>query len=556
MTQLLSVMAFVFSMVIFANQGQALTPPVFTGHSAVDFLAIQDAGRVKPFDTFAREQLELIYGKQTFAGKPATDIVMTWLLQPDEWQKKEIFEIRHDAVKKLLNLEAERKHFTLIEILNNERFSLAMQELISQRETKEKLNPYFQALQRIETQVFTFKEIASGKLLRFLPPRPGAEDPQHTWLGLADFPPEAINQFVKINQAFVEKLGAPAGAESPALSLAVSEFQEFAKSVNPELYPSAAKMTWEVHYNDFHPFKWSWILYLIAGLIGLLSWLLVKEKLFVYTWILTWTALVLQLYGWGLRVYISERAPVTNMYETVIWVGFGAILFAMIIEYVYRWKFILTAGALVAAFCLALSDAAPVVLDPSLHPLEPVLRNNFWLLVHVLTITISYSAFFLAFALGDMGLLYYLKGEPKDSERVKAISLSIYRSMQIGIGFLGPGIILGGIWADYSWGRFWGWDPKETWALIAFLGYLAILHARMAGLLKDFGTIASAVATFSLVIMAWYGVNFVLGAGLHSYGFGAGGVEYVSAFVAAHFLLIAYVSIVRRNWLKKNQSVS
>jgi ABC-type transport system involved in cytochrome c biogenesis permease subunit len=118
--------------------------------------------------------------------------------------------------------------------------------------------------------------------------------------------------------------------------------------------------------------------------------------------------------------------------------------------------------------------------------------------------------------------------------------------MQIGVALLGPGIILGGIWADYSWGRFWGWDPKETWALIAFLGFLAVLHGRFAGWIKDFGMVVCAIVTFSLVIMAWYGVNFVLGAGLHSYGFGAGGVEYVATFCAINLLLVIFVSMKRQ----------
>jgi ABC-type transport system involved in cytochrome c biogenesis permease subunit len=194
---------------------------------------------------------------------------------------------------------------------------------------------------------------------------------------------------------------------------------------------------------------------------------------------------------------------------------------------------------------------APLILDPSLQPLEPVLRNNFWLLVHVMTITISYAAFFLAFALGDIGLFFYIKDEAKYRDRLKAVTLAIYRAMQIGVSCLAPGIILGGIWADYSWGRFWGWDPKETWALIALLGYLAVLHGRIGGWIKDFGMVASAVITFSLVIMAWYGVNFVLGAGLHSYGFGAGGVEYVSVFVALHILFVIFVGVVRFGRLKK-----
>jgi cytochrome c-type biogenesis protein CcsB len=290
---------------------------------------------------------------------------------------------------------------------------------------------------------------------------------------------------------------------------------------------------------------------LLAAISLFLAWIMGKQVFYKPAWALVIIGFLLHNYGFALRIYLTERAPVSNMYETVVWVGYGTVLFGAIIEAIYRWRFILLAGSLVGAFCLILADMAPVVLDPTLQPLEPVLRNNFWLLVHVLTITISYAAFFLAFALGDIGLIYYLNDEKKHQQTIKAITLAIYRSIQIGVAFLAPGIILGGIWADYSWGRFWGWDPKETWALIALLGYLAVLHGRLSGWIKDFGMMCTGILTFSLVIMAWYGVNFVLGAGLHSYGFGAGGVEYVSIFVGLHILYVIFVTVIRNGKLKK-----
>ncbi len=132
------------------------------------------------------------------------------------------------------------------------------------------------------------------------------------------------------------------------------------------------------------------------------------------------------------------------------------------------------------------------------------------------------------------------------SPRIEALTIAIYRCMQVGVVLLAAGTILGGVWADYSWGRFWGWDPKETWALIALLGYLALLHARLSGWVKNVGMLVGSVASFILVIMAWYGVNFVLGAGLHSYGFGAGGVEYVSAFVLANLAFVGYAYAMNR----------
>jgi len=119
------------------------------------------------------------------------------------------------------------------------------------------------------------------------------------------------------------------------------------------------------------------------------------------------------------------------------------------------------------------------------------------------------------------------------------VSGFIYRAMQAGTLLLAAGTLLGGVWASYSWGRFWGWDPKETWALIALLTYLAILHGRFLGWIRDFGLAVGALLGGLTVLMAWYGVNFILGTGLHSYGFGSGGYAYVGGFVAFEVAVIA-----------------
>ncbi len=519
-------------------------------------LPVQDGGRIKPFDTFAREYLNLIYGKEKFENKPAVEIVLTWVLEPNLWLEKEIFELRNLQIKNDLKLPEQKRYFTHLELTKNSRFGMLMQELSSKRETQEKLDPYYQAIQRLEEQVGIFNQIASGQRLRLVPPKQG-----DTWLSLPELDPEQQAAFSEITKAFVMALTAqvsekkgedinPLAAES-ALENSVQKFETIARAANPDLYPSKAKIQLEIQYNNLHPFKWSWIFYILGSIAALLAWILARDRLYRVSWLLVILGFLFHLYGFALRVYLTERPPVSNMYETVIWVGFGAVLFSMIFEAIYKWRFILMAGSLAAAFCLAMGDMAPAVLDPSLQPLEPVLRSNYWLTIHVLTITISYAAFFLGFILADIGVFFYFKGEDQNKEKIKAIVLSIYRSIQVGTAFLAPGIILGGIWADYSWGRFWGWDPKETWALIALLGYIAVLHGRLVGWIKDFGLVVSGIVTFSLVIMAWYGVNFVLGAGLHSYGFGAGGVEYVASFVALHLLAVVYVSVVRFGRLKE-----
>ena len=162
----------------------------------------------------------------------------------------------------------------------------------------------------------------------------------------------------------------------------------------------------------------------------------------------------------------------------------------------------------------------------------------------MLTITISYAAFFLALGIANCTLWHYYQkasGHSGRDKRISQLNQLTYRALQFGVVFVAAGTILGGIWADYSWGRFWGWDPKEVWALIVLLAYTAVLHGRFAGWVKPFGFAVYSVLCFLTVLMAWYGVNFVLGVGLHSYGFSTGGMTSVMTFASVQLI---YVGIV------------
>jgi len=241
-------------------------------------------------------------------------------------------------------------------------------------------------------------------------------------------------------------------------------------------------------------------------------------------------ATVMMLAGFIARVVISGRAPVTNMYESILWVAFGTIALALLFELIYRSRYFLLAASPVAVVSLIIADAAPMKFPSGISPLVPVLQSNFWLTTHVLTITLSYAAFALALGVAHIALGKVLFAGKIPS---RGIYDYVYRCLQVGVLLLATGTVLGAVWANYSWGRFWDWDPKETWALVALLGYLFILHGRIAGKWGGFGLCVGAVLGFQSVIMAWYGVNYVLGAGLHSYGFGSGGLGWAVSFVAA-----------------------
>ena len=520
------------------------------------FLPVQDGGRLKPFDSFARETLELIYGRSEFKrsadgkAEPAYLIVMSFLLSPESWTEVPLFEINNLEIKKQLNVDVLQKHFKGAEIFKGEKFTNLMQRLADKRLTKEKLDPYFQAVQRLENQFYTFRELTAGRYIKVLP----NQDESLPWISIAALTEKNQALFISLSQKLAQYLGqmATSGDQSEA---AVKAAQEFDQSVDQFInqtrdsypsYSSNTRISAEVFYNSAHFFRWTYVLYLIAALILLFIWIKNISGGMNLVWFFTFLGFFAHTVGFAFRVYLAERPPVTNMYETVVWVSWGSVLFSMVLEKIYKYRSVLLAGLLVGTFSMVVADMAPAILDPSIQPLESVLRSNYWLIIHVMTITISYAAFFLAFGLGDIGLIYYAIDSKKYHQQIKDISTAVYRAMQIGVAFLAPGIILGGVWADYSWGRFWGWDPKETWALIVLLGYIIVLHARLVNWLQNFGMLVSAVVTFNLVIMAWYGVNYILGAGLHSYGFGAGGVEYVVVFVTAHILFIGYASVIKK----------
>ncbi len=536
--------------------------------SPLRYLPVQDAGRVKPLETLARESLQLIYGSQNFRSqdgkkRPALETVMTWMLVPTFWDSQAIIEINHRGLKESLNLPSEKKYYSPAELFANGRLVLVMQELASYRETKKKLDPYYQAASRLESQLGQYQAIKLGTALRIAPPKPvvAAPDPNaiqtasERWISASELDGDLKEKFAEVARAFVHalpkeaKAGEPAQADDPtaeaSLQSAVDNFKAAARAQNPELYPSDRSMNIEVHYESFHPFMWAWIFYLLGAVVLGIAWQTSNANWTKAGWAFALIAFSLHIYGFILRIYLTGRPPVSNMYESVVWVSFGVVVFSMIFEYLNRKKFILLAGCSIAVLCLVVADLAPAILDKSVQPLEPVLRSNMWLTIHVLTITLSYSAYFLAWGLGNIGLFFILRGDRPTDERPRAFSHSIYRAIQVGVVLLAAGTILGGIWADYSWGRFWGWDPKETWAFIALMGYLALLHARLTGWVQNFGMLVFSVVAFNLVIMAWYGVNFVLGAGLHAYGFGAGGVEYVGAFVALDLIYVGFVCYVK-----------
>ena len=519
--------------------------------STLDRLPVQAAGRMKPFNTFAKESLQLIYGRSHYNNKQASEVVFTWILMPLHWSGLEIIEIPRLELKQNLKLDLNKKYFSFNVITASSRLSLILQELQDKKDNRIKLNNYFQAVQRLEAQLQTFAAISSGQGIALLP-----QEDTDTWKTLDQFNQSEKAKFEAIAKSFIQSIDNQEKLSS--LQEAVDNFIVFARTKNPSHYPHLTQIDIELHYNSLSPFTWAWVFYLIAALFFL-------AVLFGWKWgkfpgfFILMLAFLLHTYGFILRIYLTGRPPVSNMYESVIWVAWGAVFFAFLFELWQKRIYYVFSACVVACLCLITAEAAPTILDASLQPLVSVLRSNLWLIVHVMTITLGYSAFFLSFILSNIGLGCFLKKPQKNSKSIKMTVLSLtnaaYYAMQVGIVLLAAGTILGGVWADYSWGRFWQWDPKEAWAFISLLGYIAVVHGRLAGWLGSFGFLAFGSLCFSLILMTWYGVNFVLGAGLHFYGFGGGGLGYVSGFVILHLIYVVTVAIIHHRYKKSSLQV-
>ncbi|MGB2926155.1 MAG: cytochrome c biogenesis protein CcsA, partial [Limnothrix sp.] len=447
------------------------------GLESLRTLTVQLDGRKKPLDTVAKETIAKIHGSTTYQQTDGSDedYLSTYLelwFNTRNWNEEPFVLVSYRPLKEIAELDLEQKHFSFQELMTNKKLA-AVVDLAHEKQFNE------QDLNRDEREALTIEErlnlLYTSVGDQSLPIVPHPTDIKGKWAGfnnatelydVEDFAP-LVGDFAMVQQTVLN-----GGINHLSMLTGITnELKTGLRKLSPDIYPSDFVLAREAHFNHFHPFAKAWQLYGLAFIAMLIS-------LWVKPWNIYWTAMGLfstgiavQTYGFFLRMQIAGRPPVTNMYESVVWVGFGIAAIALIFELITRNRYYILAAAPLSVMCLILADSLPAVLDPSISPLVPVLRDNFWLSIHVPTIALSYASFALAMGLGHVAIGNYLF-TPNASARIKMLSQLNYRVLQVGVLLLTAGIILGGIWAHFSWGRFWGWDPKETWALIALLCYL------------------------------------------------------------------------------------
>lgn len=335
-------------------------------------------------------------------------------------------------------------------------------------------------------------------------------------------------------------------ARAPSTAQAADALRTFRREAGAAAEPYCDLGTVELE-KDYYAASWHyrsihWFLF--AFVLAAVSWLTPRGKLFWWASMgVTALALGMLSYDVVLRCLITERPPIKNLYDTFLFIAAVGVLVAMITEFVLPRRIALAVapffGALIVMFArlFELSDG-----KDTMDPLVAVLDSNFWLATHVTTINIGYAAGLIAALLGAAWIaLRALRIYHPTGSEMKALVRMTYGVTCFGLTFAVVGTILGGVWANDSWGRFWGWDPKENGALMICLAQVALLHARMSGWVRDFGFVAWSVVTGMVVVFSWFHVN-LFQTGLHSYGFSAGlhNAVWISYLVLGLFVVVGF----------------
>jgi ABC-type transport system involved in cytochrome c biogenesis permease subunit len=323
----------------------------------------------------------------------------------------------------------------------------------------------------------------------------------------------------------------------------IGEYNQYLEGAIPQ---EVHRTRLEFLFSQAQPFLQAAILYLIVLLFALVSWLKWPKTLGKTALILLLLAFLIHTAGLVTRMYLQGRPPVTNLYSSAIFVGWGSVLLCLFLERFYQNAIGSVCASAIGFVTLLIAQNLQLDGD-TLEMLRAVLDTNVWLATHVVMVTLGYSATFLA---GFLGIIYILRGlftRSFDEITAKSLGRMMYGVVCFATLFSFVGTILGGIWADQSWGRFWGWDPKENGALLIVIWNAIILHARWGGYARERGLAAMTVFGNVITSLSWFGVN-MLGVGLHSYGFMEQAFAALLIFIVSQLAIVALGMLPQKYW--------
>lgn len=567
-------------------------------------------GRVKPLDTVARTALLMLQGRQKVAAPDGRALApIEWLLdllyRRDHADRCQVFEVVHPEVLGLLNLtpaqgtggkrfslEQLRSHLGEVErqarLADNVENAVrtSFQRAVVQLRDAVLLYQHLQASVAAPGDESFFAELAQLEqnpdaavaVMNSSAARQGSDESAEArrWLVLSRefavmdsyaylrvIPPESpattSGAWRTVGAAWNATLNSgqtdPTARAYAALGRAwrdhkPDDFNRAVRSIREQttaaLPTAGRRLEVETRFNTAQPFFTSMVLYVAAFLAGICSWLRWPAALQRVAFGLTGLAFLLTTGGVLVRMWLEARPPVTNLYSSALFVGWGAVALCLALEYYYRNAIGSVVAGMLGLAALLIAHHLSLGGD-TMEMMRAVLDSNFWLATHVVTITVGYSGTFLA---GFLAVVYILRGvctRSLDSATADALARMIYGIVCFGTFFSLIGTVLGGIWADQSWGRFWGWDPKENGALLIVLWNAIILHARAGGYVQPRGLAVLAVFGNIVTAWSWFGVN-MLGVGLHSYGFMGAAFWWLVLFAASQLGVMLMAALPLRHW--------
>lgn len=563
-------------------------------------LPVLSDGRHKPFDTVARNSLVIISGKQTLKiGDGSTIDARRWLadvlFNAPVADSHPSFVINNPEVLGLFGWErGDRKYYSFAEL---QPFLQTIEQQGAQVDDVEsaKRTPYQTAVYNLRNSLMLYQRLKNslrpegaedfaGEIdacLKALPaaleasakgggdrkaldalarltasfetiaqmayvlPVPTGAQPREEWLSIGG----AVLQSLSSGQVGpVTESYALAGdayiAGNPALfNQHVQDISAWMAKNEPVATGRAA---YEFLFNQIAPFYQAMGLYVLAFLLVCISWLAGNRSLATGAFCVLLLALVVHTFGLGSRMYLQGRPPVTNLYSSAVFIGWGTVVIGLIMDRIFRDGIGLACAAAIGFITLIIAHHLAASGD-TLEMLQAVLDTNIWLATHVVTITIGYSAMFLA---GTLAIVYVVRGvftRSLTKEAAQSLSNMTYGVICFATLFSFVGTVLGGIWADQSWGRFWGWDPKENGALLIVLWCGIILHAKLANYIGQRGLMIMALLGNVITSFSWFGVN-MLGVGLHSYGFMNKALPWLAGFMMSQLVLAACAALPLDRW--------
>ena len=483
-------------------------------------------GRMKPVATLNREILLKVSGKTTFFGMNSDQVVLGMLSRPEMWRDVKMIKIKTPKLKKFLGVDVTRKHIAFAEVFKDGKYLLGEEAEMAIQTKPTERGTYEKDIIKIDERLNIIYAVYNGNLFNLFPKVIAkGEVNDHKWFT----PLDAMQTFEGQNKTAIEGMvrgfiNSVIQEDWKSSNQFTSMIKTYQSKVGAKVNLTQSEIDNEIFFDNLDLFSKVTIAYVVLGLIMLIVAFVVvfnpkiKPKKTTFFFFLVLALLfAVHTFGMGFRWVISGHAPWSNTYESLLYISWSAVFAGV----VFFRKSLLALSAAVIIAGIFMFTAHLTGIDPQITNLVPVLKS-YWLTIHVSILTSSYGFFGLAAILGFMTLIMFIfrKNRPHIDDTIKNITAISEIALIIGLVAITIGNFLGGIWANESWGRYWGWDPKETWAYVSIVVYVIVLHLRFVKVLNTpFVFASAALVSFSTILMTYFGVNFYL-SGMHSYATG------------------------------------